>query len=418
MLILYSQGYRFNWQERWLSQVGAFYFSVNPSRAEVFVDDNFIGSTRRLLGTVLTENFLPGTYTVRIQKEGFHTWEKRLEIVAKQVTEAKHIILLPQSPAFTVLEEDIQGFWPAPNQREAIVKKPRSAILEAEEHRWVLFLWDAQGNTQFPVYQTQSAQEDIQDIRWQENSNSFVIELTTPSGTKTFFQIVERSALSQNQTYEESLQAFSEFREERLTPDPDMIAVYEDNQTVTWLDASGFLRQQHPPLTEIAQLTQVPFPTQPSANYALFPIGQQWFLQENSSLSVLQQNTPSWEDFFSPFDDLVSSPDGKKLALSSGQEIWLYYLQEEREQPMRNKDERVFLTRFGEPIGNLTWLTTHHILFTLNDRIVVVEIDTRDRLNSMELIQFPSPTLLWQADTKTLFVYSENSIFVSEKLLP
>ena len=79
-IIFYSQGYRFDWQERWFSQVGAFYLNINPAQAEVFVNDQSIGRTTRILGTTLAENFLPNTYLIRVEKEGYHSWEKRLQV--------------------------------------------------------------------------------------------------------------------------------------------------------------------------------------------------------------------------------------------------------------------------------------------------------------------------------------------------
>ena len=99
-IILYSQGYRFDWQERRFSQVGAFYFNINPARVEVFVNDQFMGRTTRILGTTLTKNFLPGIYLIRIEKEEYHPWEKRLQIFPRQVTEAKNVVLIPKDPIF------------------------------------------------------------------------------------------------------------------------------------------------------------------------------------------------------------------------------------------------------------------------------------------------------------------------------
>ena len=75
-MILYSQGYRFNWEEKQFSKVGAFYLSIIPTRAEVLVNEKSIGKTARVLGTTLTKDFSPGIYSVRVQKDGYHSWEK------------------------------------------------------------------------------------------------------------------------------------------------------------------------------------------------------------------------------------------------------------------------------------------------------------------------------------------------------
>src|SRR3989338_1924050 len=261
-IIFYSQGYRFDWQERWFSQVGAFYLNINPAQAEVFVNDQSIGRTTRILGTTLAENFLPNTYLIRVEKEGYHSWEKRLQVFPRQVTEAKNIVLVPKDPAFTPLPEDAQALLPSPNGEESV---PLDTLKDATD-----------------------------------------------------------------------------------------------------------LETQYPELKEL----------------------------------------------FSSFTQAVLSPDGKKIALSVGSELWLYYLQDEREQPSNAKGERIFLTRFGQDISNLAWFTPHYLLFTKGDTIMISEIDTRDRLNMVELASFPNPELVWQPAEKTLLVYTGDQILVSNKLLP
>lgn|SRR3989344_26776 len=255
-IILYSQGYRFDWQERRFSQVGAFYFNINPARVEVFVNDQFMGRTTRILGTTLTKNFLPGIYLIRIEKEEYHPWEKRLQIFPRQVTEAKNVVLIPKDPIFIPLPEDEQILLLSSTSTEAVVQKS------------------------------------------------------------------------------------------------------------------------------------------------------------------LEIEYPELKELFPGFKETMLSPDRKKIALSVGNELWLYYIEEEREQPSRQKGERVFLTRFGQSVGNLTWFTSHHLLFTKGDTIMISEIDTRDHLNMVELASFPDPKLTWQPTSKTLFVHTEDQILVSNKLLP
>ena len=133
---------------------------------------------------------------------------------------------------------------------------------------------------------------------------------------------------------------------------------------------------------------------------------------------MLNQQNRSFEKFFAPFHEMVLSPDKTKLALSTGKELWLHFLKEDREQPFRSKGDRVFLTRFSEPIANLTWFTSHYLLFSHPNAIMISEIDDRDRLNVVEIASFPHSNVSWLDSTKTLLVQSGDQIRVSEKLLP
>ncbi|KKW39263.1 MAG: hypothetical protein A2940_00905 [Candidatus Wildermuthbacteria bacterium RIFCSPLOWO2_01_FULL_48_29] len=416
LLILYSQGYRFDWQERWFSQVGAFYFSVMPTRAEVFVNGQLTGRTARILGTTLTENFPPDTYQIRIQKEGYHPWEKLLTVSAKQVTEAKHITLIPVDPPFTVLENEILAFWPSPRKTEAIIQKSPRADAQTS---WTLVLWDSLRNVEYPLYKSLSATDEILEIRWASDSNSFLMRIVSAGVSQSFIQRIDRSLLTQP-TVEKTLQTAAQLREKYII-DPraqQAAAFLESENDIVWLDQNGILWQQGNTASQATQLNQKPFPVRAGTSYTIYTLRNESFIQEAQTLYLLNRQTQAFEQFFTPFSEMTLSPDGKKLALSSGRELWLYYFEDDREQPARAKNERIFLTRFSEDIKNLSWFTSHYLIFTRGDTIVVSEIDTRDHLNIVELAAFPNPTLVWQSGEKILLVYTGGQITASKNLLP
>ncbi|MEK7542388.1 MAG: PEGA domain-containing protein [Patescibacteria group bacterium] len=454
-IILYSQGYRFDWEERWFFKVGAFYFSAIPTRAEVFVNEKSIGQTARVLGTILTKNFPSNTYHIRIQKEGYHAWEKQLEVFEKQVTEAKHIVLLPVDPAFVVLKDDVQAFWFAPNKTEAILQKSNS------KNTWTLVFWDTKENVEYPLYESSLAQDEVWDLRWALNSNSFLFRIASKEQLQSFIQRLDRNLLTRQKTNAESLRiavqlrtlvdqlgaasqqiSFSPFGENQLlalVPSrnsfvlsqfdsiqkqpatslaQNVVTFLANDHQVLWLNQDGILWQQQSTDTQAVQLNQIPFPVQPETPYAIYLAGNEFFIQENQTLYLLNPQTQVFEEFFVSLKEMILSPDGKKLALSSGKEIWIYFLQEDQEQPSHSKGEKVFLTRFGENVTNLIWFGAHYLLFARGDAIIASEIDNRDRLNMVELATFSHPTLFLQNVTETLLVHTKDQIRVSEKLLP
>lgn len=414
VLLLYSQGYRIDWSKRQLSQVGAFYLSVVPTRAEVFINEKSIGRTAYVLGTTLTESFPAGVYQIRIQKEGYHPWEKKLEIMQKQVTEAKHIALLPAKPVFVALQDNVQAIWFAPNKTEALLQKsnPRNT--------WTLILWDTQRNLEYPLYESPRLQDEIQSVQWASNSNSFLFHIASQEQIRSYAQRIDRGLLARQNTTAESLRAAAQIREEHIL-DPllqDAVAFLENGEQLLWLDRKGILWQRTNRNAQTLQLNQKPFVPRAETFYAIHVIGSELFIQENQKLFLFNQQTQAFEEFFAQFQEMMLSPDAKKLALSTGKEIWLYFLQEDREQPQRRKGEKVFLTRFSEDIANLTWFDSHYLMFVRGEAIMVAEIDTRDRLNMVEIASFPNPAIVWHDAAKTLFVHSGGQIRASEKLLP
>jgi len=105
-LVLYSQGYRFDFEHKKLTQTGAFYCKVLPRGAEVYLDGKLKDTTSFFTNALLIENLLPGSYEIEIKKDGYHPWQKTVQVSEKEVTEAKHIILIPQDANFQLLTEN------------------------------------------------------------------------------------------------------------------------------------------------------------------------------------------------------------------------------------------------------------------------------------------------------------------------
>ena len=113
-LALYSQGYRIDIEGRRITQTGAFFFKIAPARADILVDGNLVKRTDFLFGSGLTKNFFPDSYFLEVTKEGYHPWQKILEIKERQVTEAKSILLFKKNPAFQKLADNVERFWISP----------------------------------------------------------------------------------------------------------------------------------------------------------------------------------------------------------------------------------------------------------------------------------------------------------------
>jgi len=79
---LYARGYRFNSKTFKFSPNGLLVVKSDPSGAQVFINGELKNATDT------TISLSPGTYDVEFKKEGFITWDKRLEITKEVVTEA------------------------------------------------------------------------------------------------------------------------------------------------------------------------------------------------------------------------------------------------------------------------------------------------------------------------------------------
>ena len=129
-------------------------------------------------------------------------------------------------------------------------------------------------------------------------------------------------------------------------------------------------------------------------------------IPELSKLQVTQEEIKS---IVSEFKPTATSSDGHKLIEADKHEIWIEFLREK---------EKIFLIRFSENIGKVFWFNDYYLIFNVGDKIKVAEIDDRDRLNVVNLAEFKAPEIFWDSLNGKLYVLSESSFYVSEKLLP
>jgi len=117
-------------------------------------------------------------------------------------------------------------------------------------------------------------------------------------------------------------------------------------------------------------------------------------------------------------DAIEISPDLKKLAYVSNNEIWIFFLTNVYDQPSRSAGEKVFLVRLADKITDLFWINSDYLVFSAGDRIKISETDNRDSLNVIEIIETKTPEIFWSESEKRLYVLTESILYGSRSLLP
>jgi len=177
IVIFYSQGYRFDFKTKKISQTGGFYFKVSPKSAEIYINDRFKKKTDFFLGEIQIENLLPKKYKIEIKKSGFHSWQKTLEVEEKKVTEAKNIVLFPENIHFDLWDKNIENFFISPDEKKIILKR------NVQEKKWILELFDIEKNIKTQLIEEKN---DLSDLEFSEDSKEIELKLKTNKGEKIF----------------------------------------------------------------------------------------------------------------------------------------------------------------------------------------------------------------------------------------
>jgi hypothetical protein len=94
VVVKYAQGYVFDFRTSAFVRTGAIAVTVNTS-ATLFVDDTKVGNTSFLGNRTGQDRLLPGSYEVRLVRDGFSDWRKTVEVREGMLTDFPTVLLLP-----------------------------------------------------------------------------------------------------------------------------------------------------------------------------------------------------------------------------------------------------------------------------------------------------------------------------------
>lgn len=99
-LVFYSRGWRFDFKDRELVQIGGIYLRSRPENAEILLDGQPVKNKAGLLQSgTLIDNLFPGEYEVRLSKEGYTDWQKHVLVLPENVSVFDGIIMVPKKEA-------------------------------------------------------------------------------------------------------------------------------------------------------------------------------------------------------------------------------------------------------------------------------------------------------------------------------
>lgn len=90
ILLLYSSGYRIDTNGFKIVKTGSLHVETIPKNADIYINDKLYPKT----APVLINNLAPNEYNIRINKNGYSTWEKKLKIESTKTVFLQDIILV------------------------------------------------------------------------------------------------------------------------------------------------------------------------------------------------------------------------------------------------------------------------------------------------------------------------------------
>lgn len=450
LLVFYSQGYRFDFDSKKITQTGGFYFKVLPKGGEVYLDGKLKKKSDFLFNTAFIDNLLPKKYEVRIEKEGYYSWQKSLEIKEKIVTEAKNIVLIPKNPDFKILTNNIEDFFASSDEKKIILK-------ELNENGWSLKLYELEKNVKSHLINKEDIIKELRkdntfseavenvlllDLKWSQDSKRILLTLKIEKKLRYFILEVEKEVnLISLDFLEPGVQEISfspqkdseiffikknallgaDFIEKEIS-EPilnNLISYYILDNNIIWMNDEGFLFKSDFSGEKIEVLNLKPFDIESGTEYKITAHDiSKILLQKSNTLFFLDQDSKTFKEVSNSVKNFGFSPDFKKVVYWNDYEIWILFLEEKLDQPAKKSGDLLFLTRFSEKIREVFWYTSHYLIFNTGDKIKISEIDDRDKINIVDLTNFEKSKIFWNKNYKKLYILTNKNLFSSEKLIP
>ncbi|MBI2451284.1 MAG: hypothetical protein HYV52_03080 [Parcubacteria group bacterium] len=113
---------------------------------------------------------------------------------------------------------------------------------------------------------------------------------------------------------------------------------------------------------------------------------------------------------------IIPSSKNEKFLILKEKEIWVLWPEETLAQPPRKKDEKELIGRYSEKIDDAVWYakTDEHVIFSVNGKIKIAELDGRDNRNTYDIADKPAKKLFYDLRSKKLYFLNEQNIFAIE----
>lgn len=184
LVILYAQGYGFDWQKKSLVITGAFYFESDPREADIYINNEYKGKTNKLI-----KRLLPDEYNIKISKPNYHDWQKMLSIDSKLITEAKNILLVKKKLLITQITNFNVKLFSFSNNKEKIVYLTDRATKEINPQKqriadpreittysqFALRLLDLTNNTDVQINSSIPNLKNLSKISWSADDKKLLL---------------------------------------------------------------------------------------------------------------------------------------------------------------------------------------------------------------------------------------------------
>lgn len=440
-IILYAQGYNFDWQKKSPVITGAFYFKSYPKEADIYINNKYEGKTTKFI-----KRLPPGEYDIKISKQDYSDWQKTLAVKSKLVTEAQNIILVKKlSTPNLITDNNIKYLTFSPDKKEVIYLTD-SLVIPA------LRLIDLTNNTDIQIYPAIASKKtgyaaslpslnNLSDILWSPNgerlilsfanNNSYILNLKNPIEIIDIYNLIK--ILSNYKLYSIENLSFHPQNSDRIyfyfknnlyfieinnsNPSNSLIsssivyniltyAIYNDK--ILYIDTNGEFYKTSLDGLSFKKIFDIPvFNSEQS-----IAIINDEILAIDRNLYLLNSQAQVFDKISENIEKIILSSDRKKILWRTQNEVGIMWLEPELGQVPRSRYETEVI-KTAKDISQAIWYTKtdQHIIIVAENKIEITELDNRDTRNTEDIIMIQNPRVFYNEINDTFYILSNEKLY-------
>lgn len=176
LIFLYVQGWRIDFLDQSIKQVGVLTVESSPTQANIFVDGKNIGKTNK--STTLDV----GTYDIEVTRDGYYDWKKKVKILEEKSTPVFPYLIRTDFQEETIYNSDLQleKYWTDKNNNHLIMLLKSENIFQLVHYNINSGFWTL-NTSPVTIF---SVEDDI------ENPITDIDLQLSPSGERAILQII------------------------------------------------------------------------------------------------------------------------------------------------------------------------------------------------------------------------------------
>lgn len=296
-IIIYSLGYRIDFEKRRIVAIGGIYLKIWPQGAEIFVDSKLSGKTNMFSDSVFVQNLLPKQHSILIKKDGYFSYQKTLDVKEKEVARLERVILFKEKIPFEILADKTNSPFSKKDPEQLFIIKNGNLYKNTPEESAAilkkLLSFEVSGNNIIWLGSNGLLYSSSQDGKTTDELSQTPLKINKDSSYK-FTIISQNIFLKENNSlllFNQKTKTFETFyslvKDLKISPDGQKILYYNDNEILySYLNSDNpeklFLNRFSEKIKDSFWLND---------NYLIFNLGEKIVISETDNRNSINMIT-------------------------------------------------------------------------------------------------------------------------------